>query len=122
MAVPADVTVFSRNPADTCARHQVERVVDARVLTRRKTLLAISAAGVLDGKPERGRLAPLYGCRQLGAVVARVQQDPRSGETLKGCRACRTFASQSPYIKYRCGIKRGADRMNGVTRIPAATL
>lgn len=36
MAVPADVTVFSRNPADTRARHQVERVVNARVLTRRE--------------------------------------------------------------------------------------
>src|SRR3954468_20770343 len=34
--VPADITVFSRNPPDTLGRHQVERAVSARALTRRE--------------------------------------------------------------------------------------
>jgi len=34
-SVSADVTVFSRNPEDTLARHRVERAVSARALTRR---------------------------------------------------------------------------------------
>lgn len=34
--VAADVTVFSRNPADTLARHKVERAISTRALTRRQ--------------------------------------------------------------------------------------
>ena len=34
--VPADVTVFSRNPEDTLARHKVERAISTRSLTRRE--------------------------------------------------------------------------------------
>jgi polysaccharide pyruvyl transferase CsaB len=32
--IPADITVFSMNPSETMARHQVERAVSARALTR----------------------------------------------------------------------------------------
>lgn len=34
--VAAEVTVFSRNPADTLARHKVERAISTRSLTRRE--------------------------------------------------------------------------------------
>jgi polysaccharide pyruvyl transferase CsaB len=34
--VPADVTVFSRNPADTLSRHKVERAIPVRSLTRKE--------------------------------------------------------------------------------------
>lgn len=35
-SIPADVTVFSRNPADTLARHEVEHAVPVRSLTRKE--------------------------------------------------------------------------------------
>jgi hypothetical protein len=34
--VPADITVFSRNPSDTLARHNIEHAVPVRSLTRRE--------------------------------------------------------------------------------------
>jgi polysaccharide pyruvyl transferase CsaB len=53
--VPAEITVFSRNPADTIARHRVERVIEARALTRREIapeirrldLLILGGGGIL---------------------------------------------------------------------------
>src|SRR6478752_4239672 len=36
--ISADITVFSRNPADTLARHQVERAVSTRARTRREMI------------------------------------------------------------------------------------
>lgn len=56
--IPADVTIFSRNPEDTLARHKVERVVAPRSLTRRQMvpeierldLLILGGGGILyDG-------------------------------------------------------------------------
>ncbi|MGE0871420.1 MAG: polysaccharide pyruvyl transferase family protein [Kofleriaceae bacterium] len=51
----ADVTVFSRNPGDTLARHQVEHAVSTRALTRRQMipevrkldLLILGGGGIL---------------------------------------------------------------------------
>ena len=34
--VPAHITVFSRNPADTLARHKVDASISTRALTRRE--------------------------------------------------------------------------------------
>ena len=53
--VSAEVTVFSRNPSDTMARHNVERAVAARALTRREItpeirdldLLVLGGGGLL---------------------------------------------------------------------------
>lgn len=45
--IPADVTVFSRNPADTLARHKVERAISARALTRRQMIPEIRELDVL---------------------------------------------------------------------------
>jgi polysaccharide pyruvyl transferase CsaB len=59
--VNAEVTVFSRNPADTLERHQVEKAVPVRSLTRREIvpivrdldLLVIGGGGILfDGEAE----------------------------------------------------------------------
>lgn len=55
LAVSADVTVFSRNPEDTRARHRVERIVGARAMTRREVapevqrldLLILGGGGIL---------------------------------------------------------------------------
>jgi polysaccharide pyruvyl transferase CsaB len=39
--LPAEVTVFSKNPEDTLARHRVERAVFPRALTRREAILEV---------------------------------------------------------------------------------
>jgi polysaccharide pyruvyl transferase CsaB len=36
--VPAEITIFSKNPADTLARHDVEHAISARSLTRREMI------------------------------------------------------------------------------------
>jgi polysaccharide pyruvyl transferase CsaB len=46
-SVSADVTVFSRNPADTLARHHVERAISARALTRRQMIPEIRELDLL---------------------------------------------------------------------------
>lgn len=60
-SVPAELTVFSRNPADTLARHKVEHAVNARALTRKEItpaireldLLVLGGGGILfDGEAE----------------------------------------------------------------------
>jgi polysaccharide pyruvyl transferase CsaB len=60
-SVDAEVTVFSRNPPDTLARHRVERAVNARALTRKEVtplireldLLVLGGGGILfDGEAE----------------------------------------------------------------------
>jgi polysaccharide pyruvyl transferase CsaB len=60
-SVPAEITVFSRNPADTLARHKIERAINARTLTRKEItptireldLLVLGGGGILfDGEAE----------------------------------------------------------------------
>ena len=60
-SIPAEVTVFSKNPADTLARHQVEHAINARSLTRKEVtpaireldLLILGGGGILfDGEVE----------------------------------------------------------------------
>ena len=59
--VPAEITVFSRNAPDTLARHNVERVIPVRSLTRKEItpevqrldLLVLGGGGILyDGDAE----------------------------------------------------------------------
>jgi polysaccharide pyruvyl transferase CsaB len=53
--IPANVTVFSKNPADTLARHKVERAISTRSLTRKEMvseirqldLLVLGGGGIL---------------------------------------------------------------------------
>ena len=60
-SIPAEVTVFSKNPADTLARHKVEHAINARSLTRKEVtpaireldLLILGGGGILfDGEVE----------------------------------------------------------------------
>jgi polysaccharide pyruvyl transferase CsaB len=60
-SIPAEVTVFSKNPADTLARHKVEHAINARTLTRKEVtpairpldLLILGGGGILfDGEVE----------------------------------------------------------------------
>jgi polysaccharide pyruvyl transferase CsaB len=46
-SVPAEITVFSRNPADTLTRHKVERAINVRSLTRKEATPAIRELDLL---------------------------------------------------------------------------
>ena len=58
-SLPAEITVFSQNPPDTLARHEVERAINPRILTRKEItptireldLLVLGGGGILfDGE------------------------------------------------------------------------
>ena len=75
--VPADITVFSRNPADTLARHHVEHAVPVRSLTRKEItpevqkldLLVLGGGGILyDGDAET-YLREVFLAHELGIPV-----------------------------------------------------
>jgi len=60
-SIPAEITVFSKNPADTLARHKVEHAISVRSLTRKEVtpaireldLLILGGGGILfDGEVE----------------------------------------------------------------------
>ena len=75
--VPADITVFSRNPPDTLARHKVERAVAVRELTRREItpelqnldLLVLGGGGILYDQDAETYLREVFLAQELGVPV-----------------------------------------------------
>jgi polysaccharide pyruvyl transferase CsaB len=75
--VPADITVFSMNPADTMARHQVERAISARALTRKEIapeirqldLLVLGGGGILYDRDAAKYLREVILAHELGVPV-----------------------------------------------------
>ena len=75
--MPADITVFSRNPADTLARHQVERAISARSLTRREMtpeireldLFVLGGGGILYDRDAAKYLREVFIAHELGVPV-----------------------------------------------------
>jgi polysaccharide pyruvyl transferase CsaB len=75
--VPAEVTVFSRNPADTLARHHVERAISTRALTRRQMtpyieeldLLILGGGGILYDRDAEEYLREVFIANELGIPV-----------------------------------------------------
>lgn len=75
--VLADVTVFSRNPEDTLARHQVERAVPVRQLTRKEAapeikgldLLILGGGGLLYDRDAETYLREVFLAHELGVPV-----------------------------------------------------
>jgi polysaccharide pyruvyl transferase CsaB len=75
--VPADITVFSRNPSDTMARHKVERAVAARSLTRSEVmpeireldLLVLGGGGILYDRDAANYLREVTVAHELGVPV-----------------------------------------------------
>src|SRR5947199_4382740 len=89
--VAAHITVFSRNAADTLARHQVDHVVPVRSLTRREItpevenldLLILGGGGILyDGEAEV-YLREVFLAYELGipVMVYAISAGPLTTET-----------------------------------------
>lgn len=75
--VPAEITVFSRNPSDTISRHNVERAIPVRSLTRKEItpevqeldLLVLGGGGILyDGEAET-YLREVFLAHEMGIPV-----------------------------------------------------
>jgi polysaccharide pyruvyl transferase CsaB len=75
--VAADITVFSRNPADTLARHAVERSIAAREMTRKEVtpeiealdLLILGGGGILYDRDAEAYLREVFVAEELGVPV-----------------------------------------------------
>ncbi len=76
-SLAADITVFSRNPADTLARHQVERAVAVRSLTRKEVtpeiegldLFILGGGGILYDQDAATYLREVAIARDAGVPV-----------------------------------------------------
>jgi polysaccharide pyruvyl transferase CsaB len=76
--VPADITVFSRNPSDTMARHQTEHVVAVRQLTRKEItpevqkldILILGGGGILYDQDAETYLREVFIAQQFKIPVA----------------------------------------------------
>jgi polysaccharide pyruvyl transferase CsaB len=75
--ISADVTVFSRNPADTLARHKVEHAVPVRSLTRKEIapeikkldVFVLGGGGILYDRDAEIYLREVVLARELGVPV-----------------------------------------------------
>lgn len=75
--VPVETTVFSMNPADTLARHRVERAVPARTLSRKEIvsviegldLLILGGGGILYDADAESYLREVNIAHELGIPV-----------------------------------------------------
>jgi len=75
--LPADITVFSMNPADTMARHKVERATSARSLTRSEItpeirgldLFVLGGGGILYDRDAAKYLREVIIAHELGVPV-----------------------------------------------------
>jgi polysaccharide pyruvyl transferase CsaB len=76
--VSADITVFSRNPSDTMARHQTEHVVAVRQLTRKEItpevqkldILILGGGGILYDQDAETYLREVFIAQQFKIPVA----------------------------------------------------
>ncbi len=75
--VPADITVYSRNPSDTLARHKVERAISPRSLTRKEMaaemrgvdLLILGGGGILYDRDAEEYLQDVSLAHELNVPV-----------------------------------------------------
>ena len=75
--VPAEITIFSRNPSDTMARHKVERAISSRSLTRREIipeireldLFILGGGGILYDRDAEAYLREVVIAHELGVPV-----------------------------------------------------
>jgi polysaccharide pyruvyl transferase CsaB len=114
-AVPADVTVFSRNPSDTVARHKVEHAVAVRSLTRREItpavedldLLILGGGGILYDRDAETYLREVFLAQELGIPVMlyAISAGPLATETARRCVREALNASALITVRDRLGYR-----------------
>jgi polysaccharide pyruvyl transferase CsaB len=103
-SVSADVTVFSRNPEDTLAKHQVERAVSTRAKTRREIvpeieqldLFVLGGGGILYDRDAEEYLREVLIANELNVpvILYAISAGPLKTESAR--RALRTALNVSP--------------------------
>jgi polysaccharide pyruvyl transferase CsaB len=76
-SMQADITVFSRNPNDTAARHRVERALPVRSLTRRESMheiqnldvFILGGGGILFDRDAHRYLREVFIAHEVGVPV-----------------------------------------------------
>jgi polysaccharide pyruvyl transferase CsaB len=76
-SIPAEITVFSRHPEDTLARHAVDRAIPVRTLTRREVtpeverldLFVLGGGGILYDRDVEAYLREVTIAKELGVPV-----------------------------------------------------
>lgn len=103
-SLAADVTVFSMNPADTQARHSVEKAINPRSLTRKEVvplvreldLLILGGGGILYDRDASAYLREVNVANELGVPVLlyAISAGPLATEAAR--RAVREALNASP--------------------------
>jgi len=107
--LPVEITVFSRNPEDTLNRHQVERAVPVRSLTRKEVtpeieridLFILGGGGILfDGEAEKF-MREVFIAHELGVPVAVYAISAGPLNSPQARRAVRTGLNEAAVITVR---------------------
>src|SRR4029079_11406378 len=102
--ISAEITVFSRNPEDTLARHQVERAVSTRARTRREMipeierldLFVLGGGGILYDRDTEEYLREVLIANELNVPVILYAISAGPLETEAARRAVRDALNVSP--------------------------
>jgi polysaccharide pyruvyl transferase CsaB len=103
-SILADITVFSRNPEDTLARHKVERAVSTRVRTRREMipeierldLFVLGGGGILYDRDAAEYMREVFIANELNVPVILYAISAGPLETEAARRAVRSALNVSP--------------------------
>lgn len=108
-SVAADVTVFSRHPPDTLARHRVERAIDVRGLTRKEIaphiqdldVLILGGGGILYDRDAETYLREVVLAQEMGVpvMVYAISAGPLTHTTAR--RAVQTALNQAALVTVR---------------------
>lgn len=132
----ASVTVFSRNPADTVARHKVERAISVRSLSRRETVrimegldvFILGGGGILYDQDAESYVRDVFIAHELGVPVmvysisAGPLTVPSAREAVRAAMDCADVVTVRDRLGYRLLEDLGVSRELHLTADPAFLL